>query len=81
MDRVPGSGGRLGPFRARAAAPVASPPAGTAASPPAGTAAMAAGTEEHVARDGGAQRAGWVRASPHFYIEPGDIEKMLDLLP
>ncbi len=28
-----------------------------------------------------AQRAGWVRASPHFYIEPEDIEKMLDLLP
>ena len=28
-----------------------------------------------------AQRAGWVRASPHFYIEPQDIEKMLDLLP
>ena len=28
-----------------------------------------------------AQRAGWVRASPHFYIEPDDIEKMLDLLP
>ena len=28
-----------------------------------------------------AQRAGWVRASPHFYIEPGDIEKMLALLP
>lgn len=28
-----------------------------------------------------APRAGWVRASPHFYIEPGEIEKMLDLLP
>src|SRR6185295_4684591 len=28
-----------------------------------------------------AQRAGWVRASPHFYIEPEDIQKMLDLLP
>jgi selenocysteine lyase/cysteine desulfurase len=28
-----------------------------------------------------AQRAGWVRASPHFYIEPEDIETMLDLLP
>ncbi len=28
-----------------------------------------------------AQRAGWVRASPHFYIAPEDIEKMLDLLP
>lgn len=28
-----------------------------------------------------APRAGWVRASPHFYIEPGDIDKMLELLP
>ena len=28
-----------------------------------------------------APRAGWVRTSPHFYIEPGEIEKMLDLLP
>jgi len=28
-----------------------------------------------------AQRAGWVRASPHFYIEPEDIERMLALLP
>ena len=28
-----------------------------------------------------APRAGWVRASPHFYIEPDEIEKMLDLLP
>lgn len=28
-----------------------------------------------------AQRAGWVRASPHFYIEPADIAKMLRLLP
>src|SRR5450432_3012367 len=28
-----------------------------------------------------AQRAGWVRASPHFYIEPDAIEKMLDQLP
>ncbi len=27
-----------------------------------------------------APRAGWVRASPHFYIEPEEIEKMLDLL-
>jgi selenocysteine lyase/cysteine desulfurase len=28
-----------------------------------------------------APRAGWVRASPHFYIMSEDIEKMLDLLP
>ena len=28
-----------------------------------------------------APRAGWVRASPHFYIEPADIAKMLELLP
>jgi cysteine desulfurase/selenocysteine lyase len=28
-----------------------------------------------------AQRAGWVRASPHFYVEAEDIDKMLDLLP
>jgi len=28
-----------------------------------------------------AHRAGWVRASPHFYIEAEDIEKMLGLLP
>jgi cysteine desulfurase / selenocysteine lyase len=28
-----------------------------------------------------APRAGWVRASPHFYIEAGEIEKMLELLP
>jgi len=28
-----------------------------------------------------APRAGWVRASPHFYITPEDVEKMLDLLP
>jgi selenocysteine lyase/cysteine desulfurase len=26
-------------------------------------------------------RAGWVRTSPHFYIEAGEIQKMLDLLP
>ena len=26
-------------------------------------------------------RAGWVRSSPHFYIEPAGIEKMLELLP
>lgn len=28
-----------------------------------------------------APRAGWVRTSPHFYIRPDDIERMLDLLP
>ncbi len=28
-----------------------------------------------------ASRAGWVRASPHFYNEAADIEKMLELLP
>src|ERR1700682_3338892 len=27
-----------------------------------------------------APRAGWVRSSPHFYITPEEIEKMLDLL-
>ncbi len=28
-----------------------------------------------------APRAGWVRASPHFYISPADIDKCLALLP
>lgn len=28
-----------------------------------------------------APRAGWVRASPHFYITPEEIAKMLELLP
>lgn len=28
-----------------------------------------------------APRAGWVRTSPHFYIRPKDIDRMLDLLP
>lgn len=28
-----------------------------------------------------APRAGWVRTSPHFYIRPNEIERMLDLLP
>jgi cysteine desulfurase/selenocysteine lyase len=28
-----------------------------------------------------APRQGWVRASPHFYISPGEIERMLDLIP
>lgn len=28
-----------------------------------------------------APRAGWVRASPHFYITPEEISKMLELLP
>jgi cysteine desulfurase/selenocysteine lyase len=28
-----------------------------------------------------APRAGWVRTSPHFYISPADIDKMLSELP
>jgi len=28
-----------------------------------------------------AARAGWVRTSPHFYISPADIDRMLDTLP
>jgi|SRR5665213_654347 len=28
-----------------------------------------------------AERAGWVRTSPHFYVEPGEIQKMIELLP
>jgi selenocysteine lyase/cysteine desulfurase len=28
-----------------------------------------------------AQRAGWVRASPHFYISPQEIEQMVESLP
>jgi cysteine desulfurase/selenocysteine lyase len=28
-----------------------------------------------------APRAGWVRVSPHFYIRPEEIDRMLDLLP
>jgi len=28
-----------------------------------------------------AARAGWVRTSPHFYISPSDIDRMLELLP
>ena len=28
-----------------------------------------------------APSAGWVRASPHFYIEPVEIDKMLEMLP
>lgn len=28
-----------------------------------------------------APRAGWVRTSPHFYISPGDIDRMLSELP
>jgi len=28
-----------------------------------------------------APRAGWVRTSPHFYIRPEDIDRMLDVLP
>jgi len=28
-----------------------------------------------------APRAGWVRTSPHFYISPGDIDRLVDTLP
>jgi cysteine desulfurase / selenocysteine lyase len=28
-----------------------------------------------------APRAGWVRTSPHFYISPSDIDRMLEVLP
>jgi hypothetical protein len=28
-----------------------------------------------------APRAGWVRASPHFYIPPSDIDHLIDELP
>jgi selenocysteine lyase/cysteine desulfurase len=28
-----------------------------------------------------APRQGWVRASPHFYISPGDIDRLIDALP
>jgi selenocysteine lyase/cysteine desulfurase len=28
-----------------------------------------------------APRNGWVRTSPHFYINPGEIERMLEELP
>lgn len=28
-----------------------------------------------------ASRQGWVRASPHFYISPADIDRLLDALP
>jgi cysteine desulfurase/selenocysteine lyase len=28
-----------------------------------------------------APRAGWVRTSPHFYISPADIDRMLGELP
>jgi selenocysteine lyase/cysteine desulfurase len=28
-----------------------------------------------------APRAGWVRTSPHFYISPADIDRMLAELP
>ena len=43
------------------------------------TAAICAHLREHSIIT--APRAGWVRASPHFYITPEDIEKMLELLP
>jgi cysteine desulfurase / selenocysteine lyase len=28
-----------------------------------------------------APRAGWVRTSPHFYISPADIDRMLEVIP
>jgi selenocysteine lyase/cysteine desulfurase len=28
-----------------------------------------------------APRAGWVRTSPHFYISPADIDRLIDVLP
>jgi len=28
-----------------------------------------------------APRAGWIRASPHFYLSPQDIDQMIDVLP
>ena len=28
-----------------------------------------------------AARAGWVRTSPHFYISPADIDRLIDVLP
>ena len=42
------------------------------------SAAMVAKLREHAIV--AAPRAGWVRTSPHFYIEPEDIAKMLELL-
>ncbi|MDP9114198.1 MAG: aminotransferase class V-fold PLP-dependent enzyme, partial [Acidobacteriota bacterium] len=43
------------------------------------SAAICAGLREHSIIT--APRAGWVRASPHFYIQAEDIDKMLNLLP
>ena len=28
-----------------------------------------------------APRGGWVRTSPHFYVSPSEIDRMLELLP
>ena len=28
-----------------------------------------------------APRAGWIRTSPHFYVSPGDIDRLIDALP
>jgi selenocysteine lyase/cysteine desulfurase len=43
----------------------------------------AAGIVRHLAAAGisAAPRAGWVRTSPHFYIPPSDIDRMLQVLP
>ena len=43
------------------------------------SAAICARLQEHLIIT--APRAGWVRASPHFYITAEDIEKMIELLP
>lgn len=43
----------------------------------------AADTVRHLRRHNiiTAARAGWVRTSPHFYISPAEIDRMLDALP
>jgi cysteine desulfurase / selenocysteine lyase len=28
-----------------------------------------------------ASRQGWIRMSPHFYISPEEIERVMDVLP
>jgi selenocysteine lyase/cysteine desulfurase len=28
-----------------------------------------------------APRAGWIRTSPHFYISPAEIDRLIDALP
>jgi selenocysteine lyase/cysteine desulfurase len=43
----------------------------------------AAETVRHLRRQNiiTAARAGWVRTSPHFYISPADIDRLIDTLP